>query len=107
MIEPLLQTVLTLGAEVPTGWLAWLLRGAMAALALAMLMTVMRLVRGPALPDRVVALDLMATIIVGLVAVYAMASGQPVLLHVAIGMALMMFVGTVAFALYLEKGAGR
>lgn len=107
MTHATLQTVLTLAAEAPTGWLAWLLRGAMALLALAMLMTVLRLVRGPALPDRVVALDLMATIIVGLVSVYAMASAQPVLLHVAIGMALMMFVGTVAFALYLEKGARR
>lgn len=91
----------------PTGWLAWLLNAVMATLAIGLIMTVSRLVRGPALPDRVVALDLMATIIIGMVAVYAMASAQPVLLHVAIGLALMMFLATVAFALYLEKGANR
>ena len=79
----------------------------MACLAVAMVVTCIRLFRGPALPDRVVALDLLATLVIGVVAVYAIRSGEPVLLHVGIGIAILMFLGTVAFALYLEKGAPR
>lgn len=85
----------------------WMLGFVMACLALAMVITSIRLFRGPALPDRVVALDLLATLVVGAVAVYAIRTGEPVLLHVGIGIAILMFLGTVAFALYLEKGAPR
>jgi len=63
-----------------------------------------RLVRGPSLPARVVALDLMGTLAVGLIAVQAVTSGQSVLLDVAIALALIGFLGTVAFARFIEKG---
>lgn len=66
-----------------------------------------RLVRGPSLPDRVVALDLIATLVMGIIATYAIATGQFVFLDVAIVLALIAFLGTVAFARYLEKGTFR
>lgn len=72
-------------------------------LSLAMVLAFIRLVRGPSLPDRVVALDLIATLAMGMIAVYAMARNQPVLLDVAIVLALLSFLGTVAFARYLER----
>ncbi len=62
-----------------------------------------RLVRGPSLPDRVVALDLTATLVVGMIAVDAIASRQPVILDAAIVVSLVAFVGTVAFAHFVEK----
>ena len=70
---------------------------------LAMFLTFVRLVRGPTLPDRVVALDLMGVLAVGMLAAYAVATDQPVLLDPAAVMALVGFLGTVAFARYLEK----
>lgn len=63
-----------------------------------------RLVRGPTLLDRVVALDLMATLAVGLIAVYAVVTDQAVFLDAAIVLALIAFLGTVAFAHFVEKG---
>ncbi|MEZ4385977.1 MAG: cation:proton antiporter [Candidatus Krumholzibacteriia bacterium] len=72
-------------------------------LALAMALTVARLLRGPSLPDRIVALDLLATIGVAACGVYAAVHDQPVFLDVAIVMALITFVGTIAFARYLEE----
>ena len=66
-----------------------------------------RLVRGPTLPDRVVALDLMATLIIAISAVYAVATGQPAYLDAAIVLALITFLGTVAFAYYLHRRGGR
>ncbi|NDJ76349.1 MAG: cation:proton antiporter [Chloroflexi bacterium] len=72
-------------------------------LALAVVIVFVRLVRGPSLPDRVVAIDLMNTLGIGIVATYAIATGQSAFLDVAIAMALISFLGTVAFAYYIER----
>jgi multicomponent Na+:H+ antiporter subunit F len=68
-----------------------------------MLLSLIRLMLGPSLPDRVVALDLIGVIAVGLTAVYAVYAEQPALLDAAIAMALVAFLGTVAFARYLLR----
>lgn len=73
-------------------------------LSLAMLCAFVRLVRGPSLPDRVVALDLMTTLVIGIVGVYSVATGQSAYLDVAIVLALIAFMGTVAFAYYIQRG---
>jgi multicomponent Na+:H+ antiporter subunit F len=81
-----------------------------AALALAMtglacVLAFIRLVRGPSLPDRVVALDLIGTLTVGTIAAYEVLMGQSALLGAAIVVALVAFLGTVAFARYVERRA--
>ncbi len=53
---------------------------------------------------RVVALDLMASLSVGFIAAYAVLTEQPLFLDVALVLALIAFLGTVAFAFYIEKG---
>ena len=72
-------------------------------LTVAVVLAFVRLVRGPSLADRVVALDLMATLVMGIIAVYAIATNAAVLLDLAIVLALLSFLGTVAFARYVEK----
>lgn len=66
-------------------------------------LTFFRLVRGPSLPDRVVALDLITSLVVGISIVYAMMTDNPVFIRPAIVVALISFLGTVAFAYYIEK----
>jgi multicomponent Na+:H+ antiporter subunit F len=73
-------------------------------LVIAMLLAAARLVRGAGLPSRVVALDLLGSLSVGFIASYAVITGQPVFLDVALVVALLAFLGTVAFAYYIEKG---
>lgn len=73
-------------------------------LSLAVLLAVIRLTMGPSFPDRVVALDLITTIGVGLVVAAALAWEQPNLLDVGTVLALVSFLATVAFAQYVEKG---
>jgi multicomponent Na+:H+ antiporter subunit F len=73
-------------------------------LIIAMFVAFVRLVRGPSLPARVVALDLMGSLAVGIIAVYSVATKQAIFLDVAIVLALMGFLGTVAFAYFVEKG---
>lgn len=72
---------------------------------LALFLAFLRLVLGPSLPDRVVALDLIGTLSVGIIAAYDIGTEQPVLLDAATVVALVAFLGTVAFARYVERRA--
>jgi len=71
-------------------------------LGLPLLAAFVRLVRGPSLPDRVVALDLLSGVCIGVSAGLAVATGQALLLDAGLVLALVGFLGTVAFAHYLE-----
>lgn len=64
-----------------------------------------RLTRGPSLPDRVVALDVIASLSLGMIVVYAISADQPVYIDAAIALALIAFLGTIAFAQYIERRA--
>jgi multicomponent Na+:H+ antiporter subunit F len=79
----------------------------LAVLGLPLLFGFVRLARGPSLPDRVVALDFMTAVAVAASGVWAMATDNPVFLDVAMVLALITFVGTVAFARYLERRGRR
>jgi multicomponent Na+:H+ antiporter subunit F len=72
-------------------------------LTIAALLAVYRVLRGPSLADRVVALDLIATVVVGITVVYSIYTQTAVILDVAIVFALIAFLGTVAFASYIER----
>ncbi|MEM0983484.1 MAG: monovalent cation/H+ antiporter complex subunit F [Planctomycetota bacterium] len=74
-------------------------------LAVGMLMAAYRLIKGPSLPDRVISLDLIGTLAVGVIALYTIVSGRREMLSVAIVMALILFLGTAAFATYLHRRA--
>jgi multicomponent Na+:H+ antiporter subunit F len=74
-------------------------------IALALLLVLVRLARGPTLSDRVIALDLLAVLAVGLIAMMTLETNQPVFLDAAIVLALVAFLGTVAFGRYLERRA--
>jgi multicomponent Na+:H+ antiporter subunit F len=71
----------------------------------ALFLAFIRLVRGPTLPDRVVALDLMTILAVAIITLYALATNERILLDTAIVLALISFLGTVAFARYVERRA--
>ena len=72
-------------------------------LALAATLTFVRLVKGPTLPDRVIALDLIGVLMVCLLVVTAAMTAERAFLDVAMVIALISFVGTVAYARYIER----
>jgi multicomponent Na+:H+ antiporter subunit F len=76
---------------------------ALTMLALGAVFTFIRLALGPTLPDRVISIDLIGILIVCVLVVVAGDSGQQAFLDVAIVIALISFVGTVAYARYLER----
>lgn len=73
-------------------------------LGFSLMLTFLRLILGPTLPDRVVALDLIGIITAGIIGVLAIENEQPVYLIVAVVLALIAFIGTIAFAFYIAKG---
>ena len=65
-----------------------------------------RLFAGPTLADRVVALDLIAVLLIVFLVVFRMVSGTNAYVYIAIGLALISFLATVAFAHYIERARG-
>jgi multicomponent Na+:H+ antiporter subunit F len=86
----------------PTHWL-FLVAGAVFGIAL--LASVWRLVVGPSLPDRVVAVDLIGFLAVGIICVFSIVTQRSELIGVAVVAALILFLGTAAFAIYLDRRA--
>jgi multicomponent Na+:H+ antiporter subunit F len=78
---------------------------ALVVLLISIILALARLVRGPAAADRIVALDLISILIVAFLAVYSIYAGETSFLDVAIGYALIAFLGTVALARFLMRSA--
>lgn len=79
------------------------------ALAFAMLAALFRVARGPSLPDRVVAFDLITAGAIGFAGTLAIAFDTVALLDVGLVVAVITFLATIAFAWYLierEPGGG-
>jgi multicomponent Na+:H+ antiporter subunit F len=73
-------------------------------LGLALLVAFVRLVKGPTLPDRIVAMDLFNVLVVGIIVVLAASTRVQATLDAAIVIALIGFLATVAYATYVERG---
>jgi multicomponent Na+:H+ antiporter subunit F len=73
-------------------------------LGVALIVAFIRLVKGPTMPDRIVAIDLFGVLVVGVIVVLAGQSGVRATLDAAIVIALVGFLGTIAYATYVERG---
>ena len=83
-------------------WACWIGLGC---LTLGLLLTIIRLIRGPTLPDRILALDLVTTLALGFIVLVAILTGFHLYLDIAIGLGLVGFLSTVALARYVLKQA--
>lgn len=80
---------------------------ALVILGVAFLLTVYRVVKGPTLPDRVLALDMLVGIVLGFIAVIAIRTGHTLYIDIAISLGLVGFLATIAFARFiLARGTG-
>ena len=70
---------------------------------LALIFIMLRFIKGPQIVDRVVALDLLITIGIGFIALFSIIMNNAVFLDVAIILALIAFLSTVAFSYYIFK----
>ncbi len=73
-------------------------------LLLSLVMAFVRVLRGPSLPDRVAALELVNVLTVSFIALYTVWSREVAFIDASVALALIAFVSTVAFARYAERG---
>jgi len=67
----------------------------------AFFLTAFRVIKGPTLPDRIVALDMLVAIAIGFIAVLAIKTGFNLYIDIAIALGLVGFLATVAFARFV------
>ncbi|MBL0419527.1 K+/H+ antiporter subunit F [Ramlibacter sp. AW1] len=84
--------------------IVWALDFALVAVAIAVALTGWRLLTGPEPTDRVLALDTLYINTVGLVILLGMRLGSDLLFEAALVIAMLGFIGTVAFARFLARG---
>lgn len=72
-------------------------------LSLSVILILYRFIMGPSIIDRVIALDLIITTGIGFIAAYSILTNRPSFLDVAMILALIAFLGTVAFSYYIQK----
>lgn len=70
----------------------------------AMIPCVYRTIKGPTVPDRVIAVDAMTTVIVVMLGVYSFVQGSVFFMDVALVLSIISFVGTVTISKYLDEG---
>lgn len=80
---------------------------ALAILMLALVLTTIRVILGPSLADRVLALDQLVSIAIGFIAVIAVKTGFELYIDIALALALVGFLATAAFARYIYVRAQR
>ncbi|MCG8341612.1 MAG: monovalent cation/H+ antiporter complex subunit F [Chlorobiales bacterium] len=84
-------------------FIAWSVHLSVIIIGLSILVIFLRLVIGPSIEDRIVALDLLSANAIAFIAVYSIQKNTTTFLDVGIIVALLAFLGTVAFAYYLGR----
>ena len=72
-------------------------------ISLSILLVFIRFMKGPTISDRIIAVDLLVTIGIGVIAVYSVQTNQSTFLDIALILALIAFLGTVAYSSYIQK----
>ncbi|RAZ67171.1 Na(+)/H(+) antiporter subunit F1 [Planococcus maitriensis] len=71
---------------------------------LAILLALYRIIRGPSMPDRVVALDMIGVNLISAVAVFSVLLKTHVFLEVILVVGILAFISTIALARFVERG---
>ena len=72
-------------------------------LSISVILIFIRFLKGPNMVDRIIALDLIVTTGIGFISAYSILYNQPDFLDVAMILALIAFLGTVAFTYYIQQ----
>jgi len=75
-------------------------------LALPLSLAAYRMIKGPGYADRLVALDMLTAVVVSLSVLTAIATGRAAFIDIGLGVALINFASTCAFATFLERKQG-
>ncbi|NIO20165.1 MAG: cation:proton antiporter [Candidatus Aenigmarchaeota archaeon] len=70
-------------------------------LAVAAIICIIRFIKGPTLPDRIIAIDAMSSLVIGIIALLSLYFGNQLFLDIAIVYAILVFIGNLAVSKYL------
>lgn len=76
---------------------------ALPAVVISVVIVLIRILKGPTTEDRIIAFDIFTSIGIGFIALYSLLTDSKLLLDVCIILALISFLGTIAFAFYVER----
>ena len=82
--------------------LEWVVEIVYLLLSVSLLLSFVRLAKGPSLPDRVVAMELIASIVAGMVGVHAIDTGVSAYLDIAIVLSITAFLAAIGFARFIQ-----
>ncbi|MFA8439132.1 Na(+)/H(+) antiporter subunit F1 [Pueribacillus sp. YX66] len=77
---------------------------ALIAVSLAMLALVYRVIKGPTVPDRVVALDAMGIALISIISLLSVVMETEFFLEIILLLSILAFIGTVALSKFIERG---
>lgn len=86
-----------------SNWFEIVLIIALILLSFSIVLVFIRILLGPSLPDRVISFDLIGTTTIGMIAIYSIITGVESYMDAAIILSLVMFLGAIAFAYYMNK----
>ena len=87
----------------PATFLTFSIHTSFVVLLISMVLVLIRMLHGPTLCNRVVAFDLMTTLMVCAMGVHIIFTDQSILIYVAMVAALITFLGTIGYAYYVER----
>lgn len=82
----------------------FLLLVSLSILALAILGCTYRLIKGPSMPDRIAALDAIGINLLAIIAIFSLLLDTQVFIDIILVIGILTFIGTTAFARYIERG---
>ena len=82
----------------------FILQLALIFIAISMLILIYRVIKGPSIPDRIVALDAISMNLICMIALFSLLLNTSMFLEVILLISILSFTGTVAFSKFLEKG---
>lgn len=72
--------------------------------AITIAIAVLRLIIGPSMPDRVIAMDVVGVNLIAMIGVVSIVYGTKAYLEVILILGILSFISTIAFSKYIERG---
>ncbi|MGM0770253.1 MAG: cation:proton antiporter [Halobacteriota archaeon] len=73
-------------------------------MAIAIIPCIYRIIKGPTIPDRVIAVDAMTIVMVAMLGIYSYIQESVFFMDVALVLSIISFVGTITISKYLDEG---
>lgn len=84
--------------------MSYFIWGSIVIITLSMILVIYRLIKGPNPSDRVVALDSIGVSLIALIGMFSIMVETSFYLEIILLLAILSFIGTVAFSKFIEKG---